>query len=279
MSSTPYDHKTVEAKWNARWVEANLYRAEDFSPRPKKFILVEFPYPSGSGLHCGHVYRFTLPDIYARKLRMDGFNVLFPIGWDAFGLPAENYAVKTGVHPAVTTQAAIDTFRSQMRMLGYGFDWSREIATTEPSYYKWTQWIFLKFFEAGLAELTEQPVWWCDALRTVLANEEVLDDGHGGKISERGEHPVEKRMLKQWVLKMPEYADKLLEGLDAVDFPESVRSAQRNWIGKSVGARITFQLSVQGKSVDVFTTRPDTSSLPSIRWSMRSRTRSPTGRR
>lgn len=256
--SNRYDHRQIEEKWNNRWYASNLYKAVDLAKKPKKYVLVEFPYPSGSGLHCGHVYRFTLPDVYSRKLRMDGYNVLFPIGWDAFGLPAENYAVQTGVHPAVTTQQAIDTFKRQMREMGYGFDWSREVATTDPGYYKWTQWIFLKLFEKGLAELTEQPVWWCETLRTVLANEEVLDDGKGGKISERGEHPVEKRMLRQWVLKMPEYADKLLAGLDEVDFPESVKLAQRNWIGRSVGAKISFPLSEKGHVLDVFTTRPDT---------------------
>lgn len=252
-----YNHQEIEEKWSKRWFETNLYKAEDLSKKPKKYILVEFPYPSGSGLHCGHVYRFTLPDVYARKLRMQGYNVLFPIGWDAFGLPAENYAVQTGVHPSITTHQAIDTFRRQMRLMGYGFDWSREVATTDPEYYKWTQWIFLKLYERGLAELTEQPVWWCETLRTVLANEEVLDDGKGGKMSERGDHPVEKRMLRQWVLKMPAYADKLIEGLDEVDFPESVRSAQKNWIGRSVGAKISFPVT-GGKKLDVFTTRPDT---------------------
>lgn len=253
-----YEHQTIEKKWSEAWFHSDVYNAVDFSPKKKKYILVEFPYPSGSGLHCGHAFRFTMPDVYARKLRMDGYNVLFPIGWDAFGLPAENYAVKTGVHPAKTTEEAINTYRAQMRMMGYSFDWTREISTIEPGYFKWTQWIFLKFFEAGLAELTEQPVWWCEALKTVLANEEVLDDGKGGKISERGEHPVEKRPLRQWLLKMPEYADKLLQGLDEVDFPESVRMAQSNWIGKSVGAKLTFPLSVTGQNLDVFTTRPDT---------------------
>lgn len=253
-----FDHKEVEARWSSRWLTDNIYRAIDFSDKPKKYILVEFPYPSGSGLHCGHVYRFTMPDVYARKLRMSGYNVLFPIGWDAFGLPAENYAVKTGIHPAETTKAAVETYRQQMRMMGYSFDWEREVDTTSPNYYKWTQWIFLKLWEAGLAELREQPVWWCEALKTVLANEEVQEDSAGNKISERGEHPVEKRNLKQWVLKMPDYADKLLAGLESVDFPESIKSAQANWIGRSVGAKLKFPLNVPGKSLEVFTTRPDT---------------------
>lgn len=253
-----YDHTEIEAKWAQRWFEANLYKADDFSKKEKKFIMVEFPYPSGDGLHCGHLFRFTLPDVYARKLRMQGYNVLFPIGWDAFGLPAENYAVKTGVHPAITTEKLIENYKRQMLMMGYGFDWDREISTTYPEYYKWTQWIFLRLWERGLAELSEQPVWWCEALRTVLANEEVLDDGKGGKVSERGLHPVEKRMLKQWVLKMPRYAEKLLEGLEHVEFPESVRLAQQNWIGRSEGAELIFPLSVDGKELKVFTTRPDT---------------------
>ena len=253
-----YNPAEIEPKWSQHWLADNIYRAEDLSSRPKKYILVEFPYPSGSGLHCGHVYRFTLPDIYSRKLRMEGYNVLFPIGWDAFGLPAEQYAVKTGVHPSVTTEEAVTTYQRQMKMMGFGFDWEREINSTDPEYYKWTQWIFLRFFERGLAELKEQPVWWCESLRTVLANEEVLDDGKGGKISERGEHPVEKRMLKQWVLKIPAYADKLLAGLDTVEFPESVRHAQRSWIGRSEGGTLQFPLSVSGKQLSIFTTRPDT---------------------
>lgn len=253
-----YDHKSIEQKWNDLWFKSNIYKAEDFSSKPKKYILVEFPYPSGSGLHCGHAYRFTMPDVYSRKLRMDGNNVLFPIGWDAFGLPAENYAVQTGVHPAETTRKSIDTYRKQMRMMGYGFDWDREVNTTDPKYYKWTQWIFLKFFEAGLAELREQPVWWCEKLRTVLANEEVLDDGKGGKISERGEHPVEKRMLKQWILKMPAYAEKLLAGLETIDFPQSIKIAQREWIGRSEGATIRFPMTGSKESLEIFTTRPDT---------------------
>lgn len=255
---TEYSHNELEARWNQNWFEHNLYAATDFSKKEKRYVLVEFPYPSGSGLHCGHAFRFTMPDIYARKLRMSGYNVLFPIGWDAFGLPAENYAVKTGVHPAITTKQAIETYRTQVRRMGYGFDWNREIDTTEPGYYKWTQWIFLKFFEAGLAELREQPVWWCEALKTVLANEEVLDDGNGGKISERGEHPVAKRMLKQWVLKMPAYAEKLLTGLNSIEFPEAVKLAQADWIGKSEGARISFPVSDSKEKLDVFTTRPDT---------------------
>jgi len=254
-----YDHKNIEPRWNALWVRDNIYKAHDLSDKPKKYILVEFPYPSGAGLHMGHFMRYTLPDIYSRKLRMTGFNVLFPMGWDAFGLPAENYAIKTGVHPAVTTEKAIENYTRSFKSAGFGIDWDRVVNTTDPAYMKWTQWIFLKFWEAGLAEIREEPIWWCEALRTVLSNEEVLDDGKGGKISERGEHPVERRKLKQWVLRITEYAEKLLEGLEMVDFPEYVRAAQRNWIGKSEGAQLTFSIEGGAEStVEVYTTRPDT---------------------
>ncbi|MCB0318802.1 MAG: class I tRNA ligase family protein, partial [Bdellovibrionales bacterium] len=256
-----YKHSEIQSKWGKLWVTENVCEAEDFSTKPKQYILVEFPYPSGSGLHMGHFLRYTLPDIYSRKLRMSGYNVMFPFGWDAFGLPAENYAVQTGVHPAETTKKAIENFTQSITEAGFGIDWNRVINTTDPSYYKWTQWIFLKFYEAGLAEIREEPVWWCEALKTVLANEEVLEDEKGNKISERGEHPVEKRLLKQWVLKITSYADKLLDGLETIDFPEYAKAAQRNWIGKSVGANITFPVkTASGKSADlnVFTTRPDT---------------------
>lgn len=262
-SGTPkeYDHKGIETKWSTKWLQNNLYRAEDLAEKPKKYILAEFPYPSGKALHAGHMMRYTVPDVYARYLRMKGYNVLFPMGWDAFGLPAENYAVKTGVHPAETTQKAINNYKGSIQKMGYGIDWEREINTTDPKYYKWTQWLFLKFFEEGLAELREMPIWWCEKLRTVLSDEEVLTDKEGNKISERGEHPVERRMLKQWVLKITEYADKLIEGLEEVDFPESIKQAQINWIGKKEGAEIKFNIKNENTletSVRVFTTRPDT---------------------
>ena len=256
-----YKHSKIQSKWGPLWVKENVCGAEDFSDKPKKFILAEFPYPSGAGLHMGHFLRYTLPDIYSRKLRMSGYNVMFPFGWDAFGLPAENYAVQTGVHPAETTKQAISNFTKSVTEAGLGIDWARMINTTDPEYYKWTQWIFLKFFEAGLAEIKEEPVWWCEELKTVLANEEVLEDEQGNKISERGEHPVEKRPLKQWVLKITEYADKLLDGLETIDFPEYAKSAQRNWIGKSIGANISFPIesgSEKSSELEVFTTRPDT---------------------
>ncbi|MBW6441875.1 leucine--tRNA ligase [Patescibacteria group bacterium] len=251
-----YNHKKIEENWVEKWLRDNVYEAVDFSEKPKKYILEEFPYPSSNSLHAGHVMRYTVPDVYARYLRMKGYNVLFPMGWDAFGLPAENYAIKTGIHPAKITQDTIVNFKESFLRMGYGIDWEREIDTSDPNYYKWTQWLFLKFFENGLAEYKETPIWWCEELKTVLAEEEVLTDKDGNKISERGLKPVEKKMLKQWVLKIPEYAEKLLQGLDTVDFPESIKAAQRNWIGKSEGANISFE--VDGESIEVFTTRPDT---------------------
>ena len=257
-----YNHKEIENKWSSKWYGVNLYKAEDFSPKPKKYILAEFPYPSGKALHAGHLMRFTLPDIYSRFLRSKGFNVMFPMGWDAFGLPAENYAVQTGINPAVTTKEIINEYRKSIYRVGYSIDTEREINTTDPKYYKWTQWIFLKFYKAGLAEYKEMPVWWCPELKTVLAEEEVLTDKEGYKISERGGCSVEKRMLKQWVLKIPRYAERLISGLDNIDFPESIKNAQKNWIGKSKGAKITYEIETPGidknKHVTVFTTRPDT---------------------
>lgn len=252
-----YNHKEVENKWKAQWYENNLYKAVDFSEKPKKYILAEFPYPSGKALHAGHMMRFTLPDVYSRYLRMKGYNVMFPMGWDAFGLPAENYAVKTGINPAITTQEIVSEYKKSIFTMGYSIDTDREINTTDPKYYKWTQWIFLELYKAGLAEYKEMPIWWCENLRTVLSDEEVLTDKNGNKISERGEQPVERKMLKQWVLKIPKYAERLIAGLNTVDFPESIKNAQRNWIGKSTGALITYPVE-NSESITVFTTRPDT---------------------
>ena len=251
-----YYPKEIEGAWAKKWYENNLYEAIDFSDRPKKYILAEFPYPSGKALHAGHMLRYTVPDVYARFLRMSGYNVLFPMGWDAFGLPTENYAVETGIHPAETTKEAIKNYKISFKKMGYGIDWTREINTTDPTYYKWTQWLFLKFWEEGLAELREMPIWWCEKLRTVLSDEEVLTDKEENKISERGEHPVEKRMLKQWVLKITKYADKLIDGLEETDFPEAIKKAQINWIGRKEGASVEFE--IENHSVEVFTTRPDT---------------------
>lgn len=258
-----YDPKKIEEKWTKLWYNNNIYEAVDFSEKPKKYILAEFPYPSGQALHAGHMMRYTVPDVYARYLRMKGYNVLFPMSWDAFGLPAENYAVKTGINPATSTKEIIGHYKESIKKMGYGIDWNREFATTDPNYYKWTQWIFLLFYKAGLAEYREMPIWWCETLRTVLADEEVLTDKNGNKISERGEHPVERKMFKQWVLKMPAYAERLIEGLRNLDFPEAIKSAQTNWIGKSEGAEIKFKIfsENQAQQIDelkVFTTRPDT---------------------
>ncbi|MCZ6463476.1 MAG: leucine--tRNA ligase, partial [Proteobacteria bacterium] len=218
------------------------------------YVLDMFPYPSGEGLHVGHPEGFTATDILARYKRMRGFNVLHPMGWDAFGLPAEEHAVRTGTHPRVTTQRNIETFRRQIRSLGFSYDWSREIDTTDPAYFRWTQWIFMKLYERGLAYLAEVPVWWCPALGTVLANEEVID----GR-SERGGHPVERRPMRQWMLRITDYADRLLEDLDDLDWPESIVKMQRDWIGRSEGARIRFALPDHpGREIEVFTTRADT---------------------
>jgi leucyl-tRNA synthetase len=197
-----FEFKELENKYKNAWHEQKVYEAVDFSSKPKKYILSEFPYPSGAALHMGHMMRFSSADIYSRFLRMKGYNVLFPMGWDAFGLPAENYAVKTGIHPKVTTKKSIDTMKSSLIDMGFSFDWDREISTIDPEYYKWTQWLFLKFYENNLAEYKEMPIWWCDELKTVLAEEEVLEDSNGNKISERGGHPVVRKNLKQWILKI-----------------------------------------------------------------------------
>lgn len=254
-----YDFKKIENKWKDKWYKDNIYKAVDFSDKPKKYILAEFPYPSGKSMHVGHVMRYTVPEIYSRFLRMRGYNVMFPMGWDAFGLPAENYAVKTGTHPAVLTKQLTDSYRQSMKDIGYGIDWDREVNTTDPKYYKWTQWIFLKFWENGLAELREEPVWWSDKMKTVLAEEEVIKDGEGNLVAERDGSPVRKKMLKQWVLKMPEYAERLIQGLDTIDFPDSIKAAQKNWIGKKVGINITYPINgLDNENIVCFTTRPDT---------------------
>ncbi len=251
-----YDFEKIEKRWREVWYKNNIYEAKDFSKKTKKYILAEFPYPSGTALHAGHMMRYTMPDVFARYFRMKGYNVLFPMGWDAFGLPAEDFAIRTGIHPEDTTKEAIENYKTSMLKMGYGIDWTREVNTTDPKYYKWTQWLFLKFWEEGLAEYQEMPVWWCEELKTVLADEEVLADENGNKVSERRGFPVERKMLKQWVLKIPKYAEKLLEGLNQIDFPEAIKSAQSNWIGKSEGALIKFQ--VENTTLEVFTTRPDT---------------------
>lgn len=248
-----YNHKEIDLKWQNKWAEAQVFKAENGSPKKKYYALDMFPYPSGSGLHVGHLASYTPTDIVSRYKRALGFNVLHPMGYDAFGLPAEQYAIQTGVHPDVTTQKAIVNFRRVLQSFGYSFDWDREVSTCDSSYYKWTQFIFLKLFEKGLAYQTEAPVNWCPELRTVLANDEVVD----GK-SERGGHPVIRKPMKQWMLKITDYAERLLQDLDKVDWPERTKEAQRHWIGKSEGAEIRFALNQQTESIEIFTTRPDT---------------------
>lgn len=250
-----YYPQDIEKKWQTYWQEHQTFRTPDDQSLPKYYILDMFPYPSGSGLHVGHPEGYTATDILARYKRMNGFAVLHPIGWDAFGLPAEQYAVKTGTHPRETTEKNINRFREQLQMLGFSYDWSREVNTTDPDYYKWTQWIFLKLYEKGLAYEAEAPVNWCPELGTVLANEEVID----GK-SEVGGFPVIRKPMRQWMLRITEYAEKLLEGLDDLDWPESTKEMQRHWIGKSIGAEIDFTIRdhEQGEKIRVFTTRPDT---------------------
>jgi leucyl-tRNA synthetase len=248
-----YPHREIEEKWQKRWAEAKCFRAEAPGRKPKFYALDMFPYPSGAGLHMGHLASYTPTDIVARFKRAKGFNVLHPMGYDAFGLPAEQYAIQTGIHPAQTTQTAIENFRRLLQSIGYSFDWDREISTCDANFYKWTQFIFLKLFERGLAVQKEVPVNWCPALKTVLANEEVVD----GR-SERGGHPVERRPMKQWMLKITDYAERLLKDLDKLDWPERTKEGQRNWIGRSEGARVWFGLEGQTEKLEVFTTRPDT---------------------
>jgi leucyl-tRNA synthetase len=248
-----FNHQKIEQKWQKFWEENKTFKTSEEKSKKKFYALDMFPYPSGAGLHVGHPEGYTATDILSRMKRMQDFNVLHPMGWDAFGLPAEQYALDTGNHPAEFTQKNIDTFRRQIKSLGFSYDWDREINTTDPEYYKWTQWIFLKLYEMGLAYVDEVAVNWCPALGTVLANEEVID----GK-SERGGHPVERRPMRQWVLRITAYADRLLEDLDEVDWPDSIKEMQRNWIGRSEGAEVTFQIDNHEDTFTVFTTRPDT---------------------
>lgn len=254
-----YDFHSFESKWQATWLSRGDFRTPNFNgldkSRPKYYVLDMFPYPSGAGLHVGHPEGYTATDILARYRRKLGYNVLHPMGWDAFGLPAEQYALQTGTHPAVTTEQNINRFRQQLQALGFSYDWEREVKTTDPTYYKWTQWIFLKLWEKGLAYQDNKPVNWCPALGTVLANEEVIDG-----LSERGGHPVERREMKQWVLKITAYAEHLLEDLELLDWPENVKEMQRNWIGKSVGAELEFKVvdCDLSTSITVYTTRPET---------------------
>lgn len=248
-----YDHHKIDAKWQKYWDKHHVYRTHMQSDKPKYYILDMFPYPSGQGLHVGHPKGYVGSDIVARYRRMKGFEVLHPMGWDAFGLPTERQAVKEGIHPAEITRRNTDTFRNQLKKIGLSYDWEREINTSQPDYYRWTQWIFLKLYEKGLAYQAEVPVNWCPALGTVLANEEVKD----GFYVETGD-PVEQRLMKQWMFKITEYGDRLLEDLDALDWPESLKEMQRHWIGKSEGALVRFAIEDHDESIEVFTTRPDT---------------------
>ncbi|MCP3915082.1 MAG: leucine--tRNA ligase [bacterium] len=255
-----YDPQEIEARWQGFWEEHRTFRAPnpgepDFdADQPKYYVLDMFPYPSGAGLHVGHPMGYIGSDIVTRKKRMEGFNVLHPMGYDAFGLPAEQYAIQTGQHPAKTTEVNVATYRRQLKLIGLSYDWSREFATSTPDYYRWTQWIFARLYDRGLAYQTEVPVWWCEGLKTVLSNEEVI----GGR-SERGDHPCVRRPLKQWMLKITAYADRLLDDLGDVDWPESVKTMQREWIGRSEGAEIEFAIADhEGETLKVFTTRPDT---------------------
>ena len=253
MSIELYNPKAIEPKWQKIWADTNAFNAEDDHSKPKFYGLIEFPYPSGHGLHVGHPRSNTAMDIIARKRRMEGYNVLFPIGWDAFGLPTENFAIKNKVHPAIVTKANIDHFRSQLQKIGFSFDYSREVDTTDPNYVKWTQWIFLQLLKHGLAYKSEMPVNWCPSCKCGLANEEVV----AGKCERCGAE-VTHKVRTQWMLKITAYAQKLLDGLDTVDFIDRVKVQQTNWIGRSVGAEIDFQLTAEGEKLRVYTTRPDT---------------------
>ena len=248
-----YNHKVVEKKWQKVWDDNKAFAATDDYSKPKYYALVEFPYPSGQGLHVGHPRPYTALDIVARKRRMQGYNVLYPMGWDAFGLPTENYAIKNKIHPKIVTENNVKRFKEQLHSLGYSFDWDREINTTDPSYYKWTQWIFLKLFKAGLAYKKEMPINWCTSWKVGLANEEVVNG-----VCERCGAPVVRKVKSEWMLKITDYAEKLIEGLDHVDYIERVKVSQKNWIGKSQGAEVDFSIKGKEDKLRVYTTRCDT---------------------
>ena len=248
-----YNHLKIESKWQKYWLENRTFKTVEDHSKKKCYVLDMFPYPSGAGLHVGHPLGYTATDIYSRFKRLQGFNVLHPMGWDAFGLPAEQYAIKTGTHPKDTTENNIKNFKRQIQMLGFSYDWDREINTTDEKYYKWTQWIFLQLYKKGLAYEAEVPVNWCPELKAVLANEEIVD----GK-SEIGGHPVVRKPMRQWMFRITEYAESLLEGLDELDWPESVKDLQRNWIGKSEGCEVKFKVKDIDSNITVYTTRPDT---------------------
>ena len=257
MPKYVYDPATIEPKWQNVWEERKAFRTPtdpaEWKAKPKYYVLDMFPYPSGAGLHVGHPEGYTATDVLARMRRMQGYNVLHPMGWDAFGLPAERAAVRENIHPAIITRQNVENFRRQIKRLGFSYDWDREIDTSSPDYYTWTQWIFLKLYEKDLAYLADVPVNWCPALATVLANEEVKD----GKYVETGD-PVERRLMRQWMLKITAYAERLLEDLEELNWPESIKEMQRHWIGKSEGAETEFVVQGSDVSFLIFTTRPDT---------------------
>ena len=248
-----YNHKVVEKKWQKVWDDEKAFAATNDYSKPKYYALVEFPYPSGQGLHVGHPRPYTALDIVARKRRMQGYNVLYPMGWDAFGLPTENYAIKNKIHPKIVTENNVKHFKDQLHSLGYSFDWDREINTTDPKYYKWTQWIFLKLFKAGLAYKKEMPINWCTSCKVGLANEEVVNG-----VCERCGAPVVRKVKSEWMLKITDYADKLIEGLNDVDYIERVKVSQKNWIGRSTGAEVDFQIKDTEDKLRIYTTRCDT---------------------
>jgi len=248
-----YNPKAIEPKWQQSWADARLYAAKDFDERQKFVMLTEFPYPSGVGIHLGHVREYTYGDMIARHKRMQGYNVLYPMGYDAFGLPTENFAIKNKISPQKATEQNVANFQSQLEQMGYGIDWSRSFRTSDPEYYKWTQWLFLRFFEAGLAYQDDIAINWCPHCKTGLANEEVANGRH-----ERCDTIVEKKQLKQWVLQITKYADRLIDGLQDVDYPSRIADQQVNWIGRSKGAEVIFKVQDSGQDIKVFTTRPDT---------------------
>jgi len=252
-SQSNYRPWEIEPKWQKKWEKKPLHRAVNFGKKKKYYALVEFPYPSGEGLHIGHAFTMTIQDIFARKKRMEGLNVLNPMGWDAFGLPTENYAIKTGIHPAVATKKNTTQFRQQMKRLAFAYNWDREVNTTDPGYYRWTQWIFIQFFKHGLAYKTETPVGWCPVCKIILANEEIVN----GKCERCGAE-AERRMQSQWLLRITAYADRLAEELDLVDYPDYVKAAQRNWIGRTEGVTIEYPVVGQNLTVSCYSTRPDT---------------------
>jgi leucyl-tRNA synthetase len=251
-----YPFTEIEKKWQERWDREKTFRASEdpaFPKEKRRYVLDMFPYPSGAGLHVGHPEGYTATDIYCRYLRMNGFNVLHPMGFDAFGLPAENYAIQTGTHPALTTRTNIDHFRVQIKSLGFSYDWDREVATCTPDYFKWTQWIFLQLYKRGLAYESETPINWCPSCKTGLANEEVKDGA-----CDRCGTKVTRKRIRQWILKITAYADRLLQDLEGLDWPEPIKLMQRNWIGRSEGANVRFKLEGGADVIEVYTTRPDT---------------------